>query len=155
MLINGLFDSQKNFRRRVQLRAWTAAWLLLAGALLLGVSFWLAADGQNAFDGYARGFYPGAAAGLLAAGGGLLWRSLAMLKDPRRLEKAQLVENDERVLWVRCQALTVCAYFMAVALYAGAIATALVWPVVSQTLVAVLCLFLALLFAVNRWLLAR
>lgn len=155
MLIHNLLSPRGDFTARLRLRAACYLFLALAGVALVAFGQPLVRLCPEPDSGYAQGLLPGAGLGLAAAGLVQLARIRRILQSPEKLQQQRLAENDERILWVRARALSICACLLGLGLYIGVLVAAFYNPVVSKTLLAVLCSFLVMVFGVNRMLLAH
>lgn len=98
-------DDGKDYTRRLKTQLLASAGLLLVGAVGIVCYFRLVPDSD--LTDFARGFYIGAALGLLAAAAITLVRCIYLLKNPEARQRAKIKDTDERSQTIRSRSFAV------------------------------------------------
>ena len=145
MLVNKLGFSNMDFRKKVKLRIWISAVLIVLGAISVGTVFYLGLVGE----GFIAGFYFGLGFGLIGAGIATIIRNMIYLKNADKFKAAETIYRDERNRFIANKTWSLTALIMLFLLYAAVIVAGVYNIVVFGALLAVLGAFGLVLLVVQ------
>ena len=151
MLINKLGFGNMDFGKRVKMRIWGSAVLIVLGALAVGIVLFLESLGaEYSHDtSFALGFYLGLGLGLIGAGSTTIIKNVRYLKNTDKFKAAEIAYKDERNRFISNKTWSVSAFTMLVLIYLAVIISGIYDIVVFRTLLAVLGVFGLVLLIVN------
>lgn len=127
------------YRKRVKFRISVSVLFILLGAATLAVSLWgFKLFGFSEQTAGLGGWYGGSGAGLLGAGAALFIKNRLLLKDEEKLKKSEILEYDERNLYLRDKTMVITGYLLIIGLYVGMMILGLTNPFAARILLSVL-----------------
>jgi len=145
MLINKLGYKNTEFRKKIKLRIWFSAALIVLGALTVSAVYYFGLFGKD----FTSGFYFGLGFGLMGAGIATILKNLRYLKNADRFKAAETADQDERNRYITSRTWSVSAFIMLVLIYIAIIITGIYNVVVFSTLLVVLGAFFLVLLIVK------
>lgn len=160
MWLNQLFgDGSIDLSKRCRTRMKVGAAVVVLGAITMGMTFlsrgrmpalYLEEGGRDFMSGY----YSTLGLALMAAGAALIIKNMRYLKDPERLKKREVAENDERNRLLGLRSWAYAGYAMFLVLYVGMLVSGFISMTVMMVLQAVIAAY-ALMLLLFRILLTR
>lgn len=131
------------YRKRIEFRILASVLFILLGATTLAAS----SGGLKllGFSEQAAGlgeWYGGSGAGLLGAGVAFYFKNKLLLKNEEKLKQSEILEYDERNLYLRDKTMVITGYLLIIGLYVSMMILGLINPFAAQILLAVLCSYL-------------
>ncbi|MCI9589043.1 MAG: hypothetical protein HFG42_00615 [Lachnospiraceae bacterium] len=127
------------YRKLVKFRTSISVLFILFGAITLAAS--LGGLKLLGFSEQAEGlgsWYGGSGAGLLGAGAALFVKNRLLLKDEEKLKKSEILEYDERNLYLRDKTMVITGYLLIAGLYVSMMILGFANPFAAQILLMVL-----------------
>ena len=151
MLINKLGFGNMDFGKRVKMRIWGSALLIVLGALAVGIVLFLEPlSTEYSHDmSFVLGFYFGSGLGFIAAGTATIIKNTIYLKSTAKFKAAEIAYKDERNRFISNKTWSVSAFTMLALTYLAVIISGIYDIVVLRTLIAVLGVFGLTLLVVN------
>lgn len=144
------------YRKLVKFRISISMLFILLGAITLAVS--LGGFKLLGFSEQATGFgdwYKGSGAGLLGAGIVLYIKNRFLLKDEEKRKQSEIMEYDERNLYLRDKTMVITGYLLIIGLYVSMMILGLTNPFAARILLIVLCCYLVGMWGVYAFLKRR
>ena len=137
MFVNKLSFGNMDFRRKVTLRIWVSALLVLLGAVTIGIVYFFGLFGAS----FSAGFYFGLGCGLIGAGVATIIKNATYLKSANKFKAAETADKDERNRFIKNRTWSLSAVIMLFVVYLAVIISGIFDIVVFCTLLAVLAVF--------------
>jgi peptidoglycan/LPS O-acetylase OafA/YrhL len=137
MLVNKLGFENMEFGKKVKLRIWFSAVLIVLGALTVGAIFYYGLIGAD----FSSGFYFGLGFGLICAGIATIIKNMIYLKNAEKFKAAEIAYKDERNRYISNKTWSVSALIMLFLIYLAVVIAGSYNMMVFFTLLAVLGVF--------------
>ncbi|MCL1906219.1 MAG: hypothetical protein FWG06_04360 [Clostridiales bacterium] len=151
MLVNKLGSGNMDFGKKVKMRIWGSAVLIVLGAITAGIVLFLeplSAEYSNDAS-FLLGFYFGLGFGLIGAGTATIIKNTRYLKNADKFKAAEIAYKDERNRFISNKTWSVSALAMLVLIYLAVIISGVYNMMVFRTLLMVLGVFGLVLLIVN------
>jgi len=140
MLVDKLGFGNMDFRKKVKLRIYFSALLIVLGALAVGIvlSFEPFAADIAHDKSFTQGFYFGMGFGLIGAGIATIIKNMRYLKSAEKFKAAEIAAKDERNRYIANRTWSISAFIMLFLIYMAVIIAGMYNMLVFSTLLAVL-----------------
>ncbi len=139
--------NKMTFPSKTKFRMFVGAALFFLGLVSFILSLGMFPNIQTSgMQDFTKGFYSGLGCGLMAAGVVCFVRNLLLLKNPEKMKKAKLEEEDERNIFLYNKTAYLGGLICFFGVYIATLIAGLVNAVVFSTLLWVLCGALIILF---------
>ena len=142
-------DLDKKFEKKIKIRIITCIFIITFGIASLVLAIYGSTKGIFMSGSDMPGFYTGIGGGLIGAGIATIVRNVIWLKDEEKRKSRQLMEYDERNLYIRNNTMAFSGYIMIAVLYLGIIVSGIFNEPLSWILLMLLGLYLMLIFVIN------
>ena len=115
--------------------------IMLIGIVTLIVALMAAFNKTTVISEEMISMYAGVGSGLIAAGIALWIKNKRLLGNEEKLKESRLINTDERIREISSKAFRVAAVVMLVVSYGVALIGGLFYPVLTQALMFIICLF--------------